>query len=193
MTIRASILILSCAFFVPLSIAQTAGRITGKVIGEGSENHDQMRVCRAVTDGNNTGISCYTPVDTEGHFELTGLKIGTHEIFAINEDEGYSIENQRPGLMVAVTSENLVQNVNIRLRPRGGIMTGSARDKATGKAVKDAWIGYTIIDDGSGGGSRRISDDGQFSIAVPSESRLLVIVTARGYKVGSITMRLNPS
>ena len=182
MTIRAWTLFLVCSFFAPSSIAQTTGSISGTVVGEGSENFDQMRICRSVTNGNYTGISCYTTVDAGGHFELTGLKFGTYEIFAINEDEGYSIENQRPGEEVTLSSMNPAQNVDIRLRARGAILTGSARDKVTGKVVKDAWINYTMIDDGSSGGSRRISDDGRFSIAVPSETRLLVIVTARGYK-----------
>jgi hypothetical protein len=181
MTIRVLFLTLFYALLVPLSIAQTTGRITGTVIGGGGETLDQMRICTSVTSGNSTGISCYTPVDAEGHFEIAGLKFGTYEIFAINEDEGYSIENQRPGLKVTVAPENAWQNVTIRQHPRGGILTGSVRDKVTGKAVEDAWVNYTMLDDGNGGGTRRVSN-GQFSIAVPAESRLLVYVYARGYR-----------
>lgn len=181
MTLRILFLTFSCALFVPLSIAQTAGSITGTVIGEGGGTVDKMKICRAVTSGSSTEISCALPVDAQGHFEIADLKFGTFEIFAINEDEGYSIENQRPGLKVTITPENARQNVTIRLRSRGGFLTGSVRDKVTGRAVEDAWINYTIIDDGNGGGSKRVSA-GQFSIVVPTESRLLVYVSARGYR-----------
>ena len=95
--------------------------------------------------------------------------------------EGYSIENQSPGLNVTLTPENPLQNVIIRLRPRGGVLTGSVTDKVSAKAIEDAYVSYIEIDNGGGGGNRR-TVGGRFSMATPTESNLLIYVMATGYK-----------
>jgi uncharacterized surface anchored protein len=37
-----------------------------------------------------------TTTDNEGQFTVKHLKAGTYQVFAINEAEGYSIQNQMP-------------------------------------------------------------------------------------------------
>jgi len=91
---------------------------------------------------------------------------------------GYSIDNQSPGQEVRITEDEPWATATVRLRPRGGILVGSVSDKTTGKAVKGAWVQYILID--NGGGSRYT--DGEFQMAVPADSDLLVLVWAKGYK-----------
>jgi hypothetical protein len=106
--------------------------------------------------------------------------------------EGYSIENQSPGLNVTLTPENPLQNVIIRLRPRGGVLTGSVTDKVSAKAIEDAYVSYIEIDNGGGGGNRR-TVGGRFSMATPTESNLLIYVMATGYKGWVYTDASNPA
>jgi hypothetical protein len=178
---RIWLLTVSIAVTASLMTAQSTGRISGTVISEDGAVVDNADACTSVISGNGTTISCLIPVDDEGHFQIENVEFGSYGIFAINEEEGYSIDNQSPGLKVTVTPENPSQNVIIRLRPRGGVLTGSVMDKVSGKAVEDAWIDYIAIDNGGGGGNRR-TVGGRFSMAVPTESNLLIYVSAEGYK-----------
>jgi hypothetical protein len=162
------------------------------VISEDGAVVEHIEVCTSVTSGNESTISCRVPVDDGGHFQIENLKFGSYGIFAINEEEGYSINNQSPGLKVTVTPESPSRNVTIRLRPRGGILTGSVTDKVTGKPVEDAWIHYIAIDNGNGSGDSR-TVRGRFSAATPTESNLLIYVSARGYKGWVYTDAANPA
>jgi len=152
---------------------------------------DRVNVCTSTTSGNRTGITCLTPVDNEGHFQINNVDFGNYEMFAVNEEEGYSIANQSPGLKITVNPENPTPNILIRLRSRGGVLTGSVRDKVSGKAIDDAWISCTAIDNGGGGSSQRTLK-GQFSLATPTDSNLLIYVTARGYKGWVYSDSANP-
>jgi hypothetical protein len=159
--------------------AQAVGRITGTLINEDGQVVEQADVCTSATSASTTTTICRYPVNKEGQFQIENVKFGSYGIFATNEDEGYSIENQSPGMKVAVTPENPSPNVTVRLRRRGGILTGSVTDKVSGKAIDGAWIHYIDIDGGGSGGTHRI-DRGQFGIAVPKDSDLLIYVSAEG-------------
>jgi hypothetical protein len=185
------LLTVSLAVTASLMTAQTTGRISGTVISEDGTVVDHADACTSVNSGNSTTTICRAPVDDEGHFQIENVKFGSYGIFAINEEEGYSIENQSPGLKVTVTPENPSQNVIIRLRPRGGVLTGSVTDKVCAKAIEDAYVSYIEIDNGGGGGNRR-TVGGRFSMATPTESNLLIYVTATGYKGWVYTDASNP-
>jgi hypothetical protein len=171
---------------------QAVGRISGTVINEDGQVVEQADVCTSVTAESNTTTSCRIPVDKEGQFQIENVKFGSYGLSAINEAEGYSIENQRPGLRVAVTPKNPSPKVTIRLRPRGAVLTGSIRDKVTGKPVEGAWINYIDIDNGGGGGAHRI-DGRQFVMAAPMDTDLLIYVSANGYKGWVYTDPSNPA
>lgn len=185
------LLTVSIALAASLTTAQTTGRISGTVISEDGAVVDHMNVCTSVTSGNQRRTNCLIPVDDAGHFQIENVKFGSYGVFAINEEQGYSVDNQSPGLKVTVTSENPFQNVTIRLRPRGGILTGSVTDKVSGKAVDEAWINYIEIDNGGGGSHRTVA--GRFSMAAPTESNLLIYVHANGYKGRIYTDGSNPA
>jgi hypothetical protein len=186
------LLTVSIVVAASLTTAQTTGRITGTVITEDGAVVDHFDVCMSVTSGNHTTTNCRVPVDAEGHFEIENVRFGSYGIFAVNEEEGYSIENQTPGLKVTVTADSPSQNVTIRLREKGAVLTGSVTDKVTGKAIEDAWINYIDIDNGGGGGSHR-TIGGRFSMATPTKSNLLIYVSAKGYKGWVCTDASNPS
>lgn len=186
------LLAVSITVTASLTAAQTTGRISGTVISEDGTVVEHADACASLTSGNSTTINCRIPVDDEGHFQIENVKFGSYGIFAVNEEQGYSIDNQSPGLKVTVTAENPSQNVIIRFRPRGGVLTGAVTDKVTGKAVEDAWINYIAIDNGGEGGNRRTVGGG-FSLAAPTESNLLIYVSANGYKGWVYTDASNPA
>ncbi len=101
-----------------LVTAQTAGRISGTVINEDGTVVDHADACTSETFLNVMSIDCGIPVDNEGHFQIENVKFGSYGIFAHKDEEGYSIENQRPGLKVTVTPEN--PNPGRRLHSREG-------------------------------------------------------------------------
>jgi hypothetical protein len=84
------------AFASSLTTAQTTGRITGVVITGDGVVLDHVDVCTSVTSGNHITTNCRVPVDGDGHFQIENIKFGSYDIFAINEEEGYSIENNLP-------------------------------------------------------------------------------------------------
>jgi hypothetical protein len=95
---RICLLTASAVVTACLMAAQTSGRISGTVIGEDGAVVDHVNVCTSVTTGNNTTINCRIPVDNAGHFQIENVKFGSYGIFAVNDEQGYSIQNQSPGL-----------------------------------------------------------------------------------------------
>lgn len=154
--------------------------IVGTVLNEEGQLVDHAKACVSFTTGSNSRtINCNVPTDKDGQFTIEGLKIGTYGVFAINEAEGYSIDNQSPGQEVRITAEEPWQNVTVQLRARGGILVGSVRDKMNGRSVEAAWVEYIVIDNGGGGTTRT---DGEFQLTVPTDCDLLILVHAKGYK-----------
>jgi hypothetical protein len=166
--------------------AQTAkssaieGGITGTVLTEDGLLASGTKACTSSHSGNYTSINCFVSVDKDGRFTIEHLKLGTYQVFAINDAEGYSIENQSPGQSVTLSADQPWANVTVRLLPRGGILVGSITDKLTGENIQHAQIQFTAIDrDGEGGFSLV---DGEFHLAIPANSDVLVIAMAKGYK-----------
>jgi len=83
----------------------TAG-VRGTVLNEEGQIVDYARVCVSITEKNSTTINCRFLVGRDGHFQIEELPRSTYSVFAINEGEGYSIENQSPGIKVEITNEN---------------------------------------------------------------------------------------
>jgi hypothetical protein len=121
------------------------GGITGTVLTEDGQLASGFKACTSIRFGNHTSINCLIPVDTEGRFTIEHLKLGTYQVFAINDAEGYSIENQSPGQNVTISAYQPWANVTVRLLPRGAVLVGSITDKLTGESIHQAQIRYTAI------------------------------------------------
>jgi hypothetical protein len=116
---RTCILILPVVITASLLTAQTTGRISGTVVNEDGGVAQHLEVCASAKSGNSKTINCRVSVDQEGHFLIENVKFGSYGVFATNEEQGYSVENQPPGVKISVTVDNPSPNATIQLRPRG--------------------------------------------------------------------------
>jgi len=108
------------------------------------------------------------------------LKLGTYGVFAINEAEGYSIENQSPGQDVTVSSDQPWPSVTVRLHGRGGVLVGSITDKLTGRSIRGS-IQYMAVDmDCDSAASTLV--EGKFNVTITPNCDVVVIAKAKGYK-----------
>lgn len=184
--------------FAFMSWAQTdvrsapVGRITGTVLTEDGQLASGATACTSMRSGNSTSINCMTLVDAEGRFIIEHLKFGTYEVFATNDGQGYSIENQIPGTKVQVSATNPSTNVIVHLRPKGAVLNGIVRDKITGQPVKRLNLQYVDVDGKASGGSP-MQTDGAFHVTLPSNCDLVIIVFAKGYKGWVYTDPSSPS
>jgi uncharacterized surface anchored protein len=174
-----------------IAAGQAVGRISGTVLDEDGQLVDHASVCTSVTSGNSRSINCLVPTDKDGRFQLENVKFGTYGILAANEGEGYSIEVQTPQ-SVSVTAANPSPVVTVRLRPKGGVLIGTVRDKFTGQPVKEIMVQYLDID-GKASGSAPTFSDGEFRVTVPIQCDLVVVVSAKGYKGWVYTDASSPS
>jgi hypothetical protein len=168
------------------------GVIAGTVNEQG-QLFDQANICVSTTSGGLRETNCNVRIEKDGRFQIDDLKFGTYEVFAINEQQGYSIDNQSPGRKITITSDHPWADVTIRLRPRGGILIGSVRDKISGQPVKGINAQYLVIDGKAAGGGGSALVDGEFRITVPTACDLVVVVSAPGYQGWVYTDPSNPA
>jgi hypothetical protein len=184
--------VLSVFFALATSIAtaQNAGRITGTVLDEHGQVVEDATVCLSVAEQGSTSSMCRVFTD-HGQFQVPEIAFGTYGVFAIDEAEGYSIENQSPGQKVTVSAANPSPEITVRLQPSGAVLSGNVRD-TNGKPVKGIFVEYVDVDGKAGGGSPRVSN-GEFRMTLPPECDLVIIVHADGYKGWVYTDPLNPT
>ena len=184
--------LLSVAIVTTLATAQNAGRIRGSVLNEDGQRVYDATICTSVASGTSTSSICRTFMDKDGRFQIENVKFGKYGLFAINEAEGYSIQNQSPGQEVALTAANSSPDVTIRLRPRGGVLTGTVKDRVSGVPVKGVMVSYLDVD-GKASGAAPLPSDGEFHVTLPTQCDLVVVVFAEGYKGWVYTDPANPS
>lgn len=170
--------------------AQPAGRITGTVLNEDGQLVDNATICVSVASGSSTSINCQIFTD-HGQFQIENVKFGSYGLFAINEAEGYSIDNQSPGQKITLMAANPSPNVRVRLRPRGAVLIGTVRDKISGEPVKGISVQYLDVN-GKASGSSSFSD-GEFRVALPTQCDLVIGVSAKGYEGWVYTDPSSPS
>jgi len=177
--------------------SRAEGGITGVVLTNGGQPATGARVCTSMRRGNGVHTNCTTTTDNEGQFTVKHLKAGAYQVFAINEAEGYSIQNQMPGQEVTIDANQSWPNVIITIRQDGrdGILIGSVTDKLTGRIISSATVQYTAIDSDGGGGSASLTSSlaETVPVSVPSNCDLLVVVMAKGYRGWVYADPSNPS
>ena len=77
----------------------TQGGISGVVLTEDGQLANGAAVCTSVRRGSNTHTNRLVPTDKEGRFTIDHLRLGTYQVLAINEADGYFIDNQSPDKM----------------------------------------------------------------------------------------------
>jgi hypothetical protein len=189
---RRRLLLLVCVCFASFACwaqdtpSRAESGITGVVLTKGGQPATGARVCTSMRRGNGTHANCMTTTDSEGQFTVEHLKAGTYHVFAINEAEGYSIQNQTPGQEVTIDTNQPWPNVTITIRQDGrdGILIGSVTDKLTERIIRNATVQYTAIDSDGGGGTANLTSSlaETVPVPVPSNCDLLVVVMAKGYR-----------
>jgi hypothetical protein len=189
---RGNCLLALIACVTSLATAQNVGRITGTVMDEHGQFVEGATVCLSIgLEGASTSSTCEIFTD-HGQFKIPKVKFGTYGVFAINVAEGYSIENQNPGLKVTVSAANPSPEVTVRLRPGGAVLSGTVLDRSNGKPVKAVFVQYLDVD-GKASGSSPLNTDGEFLVTLPPDCDLVIIVSANGYKGWVYTDPLNPT
>lgn len=180
----------ACVSF--LTTAQNIGHITGTVFDEHGQLVEDATICLSVQlKGGSTSSNCSVFTD-HGQFQIPELEFGTYGVFAIKDAEGYSIENQNPGQKVTVSAANPSPEVAVRLRPGGAVLSGTVRDKTSGKPVMGLTVQHLDVD-GKASGNSLLPSDGEFHVTLPPECDLVVIVSAKGYKGWVYTDPLSPT
>ncbi len=161
------------------------GTISGVVLTEEGRPAADFQVCTQVHRKQSwmdeTETCCSARTNNDGQFTIEHLDLGTYEVLASNDAEGYSIANQSPGQSVAVSEKQLRQNATIRLHDKGAVIWASITDKSTGKTIHDAQLSYSGIDCEAGG--NMLKDlDGQYYLPIPVNCDVVVIARARGYR-----------
>lgn len=188
---RRSFLLAFLACVIYSATAQDVGRITGTVLDEHGQTVETATVCLSKTAGGSTTINCQVSTD-HGQFQMPKIGFGTYSVFAINEAEGFSIENQSPGQKVTVSAAKPSPDVTVRLRPGGAVLSGTVRDKSSGKPVKGVSVQYLDVD-GRASGSSPFASNGELHVTLPPDCDLVIIVSASGYKGWVYTDPSNPS
>ena len=170
--------------------------LTGVVVTEYGKPAVNFRVCTQVHFNGSLvdQIQTCCPVLTNenGRFTIEHLKPGRYEVFATNEAEGYSMENQSPGQNVNVKAGTSRRSVFIQLRNKGAVVFVSITDSATGKIIHDAQLEYSGINCSAGGD--RFKDDGEYyPLPVPPNCDVVLLARANGYKGWVYTDPANPS
>lgn len=172
-----------------------SGTIAGIVLNEAGEPVDHAQICLSVSiRKNETSINCRVSTSHDGGtFAIEHLKPGTYGLFAIKQEDGYSIENQERGQVVNITANQPYANITIHMMPKGGVVLGAVKDAVTGKPIEHPNVQYVALDGEGEGGGLADRGNGQFRIVVPAATDVVLIVQARGYKGWIYTDPDNPS
>jgi hypothetical protein len=161
------------------------GEISGIVLTEEGLPAVGFQVCTQVDAKQShleqTVTCCVARTDSEGRFTIKDPKPGTYELLGTNDAEGYSIDNQSPGQVVVIDEKHSRPSVTIKLRNRGPVVVANIIDKSTGKPLDDASLHYSGVDcDAAGSVLRGIQ--GQYSLPIPTDCDVMLIVRAKGYR-----------
>lgn len=172
------------------------GEISGVVLTEEGLPAVDFQVCTQVhakqSSMEETLTCCRARTNSEGRFTIKDIKAGRYELLATNYAEGYSIENQATGQVVRIEGKNLRSTVTIHLHNRYPVVVAHISDKNTEKPLDHVLLGYEGVDC-EAGGSVLVGVQGQYSLPIPTDCDVTLIVRAKGYKGWVYTEPQNPS
>jgi hypothetical protein len=173
------------------------GAITGVVLTEDGKPASDFKVClqthlkqQGMEHG--TFSDCRVTTNSAGQFTIEHLTPGVYAVLAVNNEEGYSIENQSPGQSVTVSQEDPHPSVTMQLHGKEAVIVATITDKNTGKPLHDANLQYTGIDCEAGGAVLR-DVEGRYFLVIPTNCNVVVIARIKGYRGWVYTNSADPS
>ncbi len=178
------LLLLTTQFLMAQNTQPVAGTIAGIVLNEDGDPVYHAHICLSVSiRRNETNTNCRVSMSNDGGtFAIEHVKPGTYGLFAIKQEDGYSIENQQSGQLVNITANQPYANITIHMKPKGGVLLGAVKDAVTGKPIEHPNVQYIALDGEAAGGWLGDRGNGQFRVVVPAATDVVLIVQARGYK-----------
>ena len=170
--------------FVGSAFGQT-GAIRGTVIDE-TDRPIQLARVRAFALSGPPQNSAANIVETDqgGHFAFESLPWGRYGLVAMKEDAGYpntywQFYGNGNFQMVALTSKISVVDVQIKLGPKAGVLTGEVTDAETGEALKAA---FKLVRAATPHLWLSTSQPTHYHVLLPPSVEVLVEVSAPGYQ-----------
>ncbi|PYY13929.1 MAG: hypothetical protein DMG61_11675 [Acidobacteria bacterium] len=121
------------------NVKPSVGTISGTVIDEAGQPVELALVSVELLDNRPRGTPVrYVETNKAGHYEIQGLVLGPHKIFAKKETAGYpdtsfAFYSEHKFSTVNLTQQNSSAVVNIRLGPKAGTLRLKLVDAVTGK------------------------------------------------------------
>jgi hypothetical protein len=172
--------------------AQTLGTIHGTVLDNRGVPVSGARVNAALTRQPGQSVAHYVETDATGHFSIDGLAWGEYKVFVMREQSGYpnmhfSFYSNDVFPTASVTPNAPIADLQIQLGPRAGTLTGSISDGASGAPISadlkliraeapKKWISIGVAP--------------LYRVLVPSNTEVLLEVTASGFKTWTLSSPL---
>jgi hypothetical protein len=163
------------------------GTITGTVLDE-SGNPVKGAIAYALNFDGTSGLLPQGLTDQTGHFLIRRLSFGRYRVFASKKEEGYppqdesfygGLDTPRPEVILSVDRPS--ETVTLRLGRRGGWVTGSVRDEATGELLETCSVSRWKEDQRAFlGGGGFVSAN--FRVLIPSDTPVTLRVWEWGYE-----------
>lgn len=130
----------------------------------------------------------YVTTDATGHFSIDGLDWGKYDVFAKKEDSAYpntnfSFYDNGSEPEATITPTLPTADVQIRLGPKAGILTGSVTNADTGAPVN---AGFKLIRAASLDNWFSTSQPPNYRVLLPSSTDILLEVSAPGFKTWTL-------
>jgi hypothetical protein len=127
-----------------------------------------------------------------GEFEIGRLETGSYSLYGERDDlyplARLTLIDGSPGA-ATLTSQTLSARLILRLGSRGGVVSGSVKDKQTGHLVE---AGFDVLRGDDNQQWIAASARSEFRFLIPSELNVTLRVSADGYKTLSVPIRLEP-
>ncbi len=168
----------------PSSSVQPEGTISGFVLDAHDQNVEHASVCTNSFSNSTSMTDCRTFTDQSGHFTIEHVPMNSYKVFAVKEEDGYSMDEQLPVQNVVLTANQPFAQVTLKLGPRSGMLTGTVRDKATGKPIGPEGklsITYVSVEESSSGSISGL-DGAKLRANLPADKEFIVFVSGASYK-----------
>ena len=132
------------------------------------------------------GVVPYVETDGQGRFLFKGLKVGhRYKVYSEKEQDGYpdmmlGMYNPTDTAPIATaTSSVAAEGVTVHLGPKAARLKWNVRDAVSGDSIETPTFSFERRDNGASASGTALADEG---VLVPSDTDLIVEISARGYR-----------